>query len=96
MERIDLVAERRETLGKKVRALRRRGLTPANLYGPGRESIPLQLETAALERALGRIRGPCRVWLAVPGEEPAAVVIQEVQRDPRRGHLLHVDFYRPA
>jgi ribosomal protein L25 (general stress protein Ctc) len=40
-------AKIRHTLGKKVRFLRRQGLTPANLYGPKTESIALEAESPA-------------------------------------------------
>ena len=38
-------AERREVLGQHVSRLRRAGVTPANLYGRGHDSLALQLRT---------------------------------------------------
>lgn len=96
MARIELEAQPRQVLGKGVKALRRQGIIPANLYGPGVESLPLQLDAHNLQRALGRIEGPTQVWLKIADQPPARVVIKEVQMDPRRGGLLHVDFFRPS
>ncbi len=40
-KREELKVKTRETLGKKVRFLRRQGFTPTNLYGPTTESIAI-------------------------------------------------------
>ena len=42
MPDLELRAARRAVIGRKVRGLRRAGLLPANLYGPGRNSTALQ------------------------------------------------------
>ncbi|RLC68581.1 MAG: 50S ribosomal protein L25, partial [Chloroflexi bacterium] len=55
MDREELRLSKRDILGKKVRFLRRQGITPANLYGPTIESIPLQAETHVLERLIARV-----------------------------------------
>lgn len=96
MARIELEAQPRQVLGKAVKALRRQGFVPANLYSPGVPSRPLQLDAHALDLALGHIEGPTQVYLTVAGQPPTRVVIKDVQLDPRRGGMLHVDFFRPA
>lgn len=92
MENAQLSAERRQVLGKRVRFLRRQGLLPANLFGHGAESVPLQLPTREVELLLARIEGATFIKLAFDGAEPRPVLIKGIQRDPRRGQLLHVDF----
>ena len=94
MERAELQATTREILGKKVNALRRSGLTPANLYGHGVKSIALQLETPALRKVLSRVGQSSLLSLKVDGATPRLVLIRGVQREPRSGELLHVDFYQ--
>ena len=94
-ERVELVAEGRTVLGKKVRRLRREGWVPAVLYGHGFEPVPLQLHERDLTHSLQEVRGSQIVTLALKGqEEPEMVLLREVQRDSIRGNLLHVDFYR--
>src|SRR5579885_2521101 len=51
---IELKAEPRTVLGKKVKQLRRQGLVPANVYGDGVEPMPIQLDAKALQQALAR------------------------------------------
>ncbi|MBW2109680.1 MAG: 50S ribosomal protein L25, partial [Deltaproteobacteria bacterium] len=44
MEIFDLKASERKSTGKgQARELRRRGMVPAVLYGPGMQSIPLKV-----------------------------------------------------
>ncbi|MBX5490338.1 MAG: 50S ribosomal protein L25 [Chloroflexi bacterium] len=89
----ELRAQRREILGKKVAALRRAGLTPANLYGPGVAPTPLQLPTRELDIVLRRVSPSTFVHLTVDGEPPRRVLVREVQRHPVTDQTLHVDFF---
>jgi len=94
-KREELNAKIRGTLGKKVRFLRRQGLTPANLYGPTTKSIALQVETPLLKRLIARVGINALITLRVDGgSEPRLTMIREVQRDPLTGDLLHVDFFQ--
>ena len=45
MNPIILNTEKREIYGKKLRSLRKKGILPIHVYGPGMESIALQSET---------------------------------------------------
>ena len=95
MEREELKASRREITGKKVRFMRRDGLTPLNLYGPGVESLPLQAETALLKRLLSKVGRNALVSLKVAGEKkPKMVMLRDIQRDPLNDSLLHIDLFQ--
>jgi len=89
----ELKVSTRDTLGKKVRFLRRKGLTPANLYGPNIESIPLQVETTLLKRLIARVGRNALVTLRVDGK-PRVVMIRDIQRNPLTDDLLHVGFFQ--
>ncbi len=95
MEQIELRAASREVLGKKVRFLRRQGITPVHLFGHGVDSMALQCDTAQLKRVLAQA-GHARLiilWLD-KARKPRNAIIREIQREPRTGELLHVDFYQ--
>lgn len=95
VKREELKVKSRDTLGKKVRFLRRQGLTPANLYGPKTESIPLQVETSLLERLIATAGRNAIITLKVDGaKEPRLAMIRDIQRDPLTGALLHVGFFQ--
>ena len=51
-DNVSLSVDPREVTGKKVRALRRSGITPVHLYGGGGPSLTLQAETQALRTAV--------------------------------------------
>jgi large subunit ribosomal protein L25 len=88
-------AKIRHTLGKKVRFLRRQGLTPANLYGPKTESIALEAESPVLERLIARVGRNALINLTVDGgKKPRLVMIRDIQRDPLTDTVLHVDFFQ--
>jgi large subunit ribosomal protein L25 len=82
MEQVELKTNSRDILGKKVKFLRRQGLTPVHLLGHGLKSLSLQCETANLEQSLNSER------------KVRPVLVREIQRDPLTGKLLHVDFYQ--
>lgn len=95
VKREELKVKSRDTLGKKVRFLRRQGLTPANLYGPKTESIPLQVETSLLKRLIATVGRNALITLKVDGaKEPRLVMIRDIQRDPLTDALLHVGFFQ--
>jgi large subunit ribosomal protein L25 len=95
MDKIELKVAKREILGKKVKHLRRQGITPVHLFGHGIESLALQCETGELERVLGQAGQTRLISLKLAKEKkPRTTVVREFDRDWRKGQLLHVDFYQ--
>ncbi len=95
MDKIELSATGRDVLGKKVKSLRREGITPANLYGHNVESTALQINTDELRRTLARAGKSSLVSLKVDGSKrPRMVIFRDVQRHPLTRSLLHVDLYQ--
>jgi large subunit ribosomal protein L25 len=95
MEKLKLKAEKREVLGKKTRFLRRQGVTPTHLFGHGLESLALQCDTPTLQKTIARAGMTRLIALDIEGDkQPHSVFIREIQKEPRSGALLHVDFYQ--
>ena len=95
MDQIELKAVTREILGKKVRFLRRQGITPTHLFGHGVESMALQCDTPQLKRVLAQAGRTRLISLKLDkARNPRNVMIREIQRDPRTGELIHVDLYQ--
>src|SRR4030042_4115878 len=85
----------RQVLGKKVAALRRQGVTPANVYGRKLGSKAVQLETVVLTQLLRSAGRNVIIDLEVEDEgSPRPVMLRGVQRDPVTSKILHVDFYQ--
>ena len=95
MDKIELKVANREILGKKVKHLRRQGITPVHVFGHGIDSLALQCDTRDLERVLGQAGHTKLINLKLSKEKkPRTVVIREFDRDWRKGQLVHVDFYQ--
>ena len=89
---IQLELEPRELTGKKVRRLRRAGIVPVHLYGPGMEPRSLQCQVGRLIRVLAQAGGATPITITIQGEsETHLAFAREIQWDPRRDDLLHVD-----
>ena len=91
---VSLSASPRATTGKgPARQARFRGQVPAVLYGRGRPTQALAVESQALEKALAGIEPESTIIeLAVDGKKTQAL-IREIQRHPIRPDIIHVDFY---
>ncbi len=92
-EAVTLELQPREVLGKKVKQLRRAGIIPVHLYGPGVESQSLQCEQREILRALARSGGTTPIVVTVQGQSGERLTFaREIQWHPVRGDILHVDF----
>jgi large subunit ribosomal protein L25 len=94
MEEIVLNVEPRTVVGKQVKALRREGNVPAVLYSRRGEPVILQANNRELLRVLQRAGGSRLVKLNIAGgKEAPMALVREVQREPIKGSVLHVDFF---
>ena len=95
MKQTELLATTRQILGKKVKLLRRQGITPVHLFGHNVESVALQCDTAQLKHVMAQAGLTSLISLKIDEvKKPRNVVIREVQREPATRELLHVDFYQ--
>jgi large subunit ribosomal protein L25 len=97
MEQRELIVEKRSESGTAAaRRLRRRGLTPAILYGRGMESLPLAVDSKTLRSLMHAGGHNVLLRLRIQGGEgePPTVMIKEMQRDAVTGMTLNVDFQR--
>lgn len=91
MSRATLRAEIREA--GHARALRRDGYVPAVLYGRDEPTVALKVRKTDVDRLLNYHGGHGLLDLDVDGVTKT-VMVREIQRDPVRGDVLHMDFYR--
>lgn len=91
---LTLKAEVRETVGKQVRHLRRRGLIPAVLYGgTNEETVSLQIKERPLAKVLAEAGTYQLISLEVDGNKPQMTLARDIQRDVIKRNYIHVDFY---
>lgn len=96
MEKVMLKAEARNGTGKRIaKDLRKQGLIPANVYRQGKSAINLQVATSDLEEILHTKAGEnviITLKIAGPSSKDKTVLIKEIQREPIKDGILHVDF----
>lgn len=89
-----LAARARDVLGKKVESLRKQGLIPAVMYGPGGESAVIGCVLGEFEKIYRGAGESSLIQLSVDDNAPVNVLIHDVQYDPVVNRPIHIDFYR--
>ncbi len=97
---MELSVHKREILGKQVKALRKQGLIPAELYGHGRENIHLTVPAKEFLRVFKKTGESSVIKIRVESEEEKAkgeelnVLIHDIQKNPLTDEISHIDFYQ--
>lgn len=93
MKRGSVSAEVREGLGTGVaRSLRRSGKLPAVLYGHGEANISLAVDEREFMRLYqAGVEGKL-LDLSIAGKGTKTVLVKDVQVNPVKGNVIHVDF----
>ena len=96
MEQIALRAQVREGAGKEAaKKLRTKGKIPAVVYHRGEKTVSIAVEDRELSRILRAAGGDnvlISLEIADTKKKKRAVLIKEVQHDPVKHTILHVDF----
>ena len=94
---VKFAVEARAERGKGfARRLRARGMAPGVVYGGGREATAIAFDVAAFQRLLETSHGGLNTLIDLEGDTAAAgrtVIAKELQREPIRGEITHVDFF---
>ena len=85
----------REVTGKATKRLRESGIIPANISGHKEESQTVQVEALAFEALRRAHAATSIITLRLSGSgRVQTALVRRVQRDPRSGKILHIDFSR--
>ncbi len=94
VDKISIDAEKREKVGtNKVHDLREQGILPGVIYGQEGESIPIQLNYRAVEKALNR-KGWVYELEFGDNEGHETAKLKDLQWDHLGEKVLHIDFER--
>lgn len=95
IERVKLEVRTRDGVGSKhVRAIREAGDIPGVIYRSG-ESTPIAVNSRALRQAVtgsGGVHALMDVTVD-GGKTPRAAIIKDIQVDPVRDRVVHIDFH---
>ena len=78
MDKLQLSAQPREIIGRKVKQIRAEGLVPIVVYGPTQESVSLQVSSREFERTLHAGGISQLVELVVDGGSTYNVLVREL------------------
>lgn len=89
---IELKAQKREILGRKVKYLRKEGLIPCELYGHGSDNVHLSIPVDTFDIVYKEAGENAIVNVTVDGNSVPAL-IYSVHRHPITREILSVDLY---
>ena len=90
---MELIAQKREIMGKAVKTLRDGGFIPAELYGREFENIHLSIPEKDFNKIFNEAGESTIINLTVGGEK-IPVLINDIFTDPLSNKISHIDFYR--
>lgn len=89
----EISAKTRTDIGRHMNSLRRGGILPAVLYGPGMESLPLAVAKRDFQKILQEAGETSLVAVKIEGGKVYNVLIHDVAKDPMTLEPIHADFY---
>jgi large subunit ribosomal protein L25 len=93
MAEITVVAEAPRPIGSRAAGrMRAAGRIPGVIYGHGLDPLPISVEGRALRAALTTGAGLNALLALQVGSETHLTLAREIQRDPVRSTVIHVDF----
>lgn len=93
MKKVTLKVTKRAVFGKKLKALRREGVLPGNVYGKDIESIAVQLPVKEFQTVYDEVGSSGVVYLDFDGKEHP-VLIHALAYDYVNNQPLHADFFQ--
>src|SRR5258707_6793649 len=94
-QQVELQISPREIVGKAAKRLRKAGIIPANIFGHKEASQTVQVEALAFEALRRTHRSKGILSLRMTGSNNVqTALIRRIERHPRSGNILHIDFFR--
>jgi large subunit ribosomal protein L25 len=90
---MDLAVQTRVIFGKKVKALRKEGLVPAELYGHDLANVHLSVPLKEFNKVF-KLAGKSTVVTLTIDKDKKPAIIHDVVRDALTNEVAHIDFYQ--
>ncbi|TSC66441.1 MAG: Uncharacterized protein CEO21_189 [Microgenomates group bacterium Gr01-1014_80] len=94
MDRLNLQAEERTLLGKKVKNLRRDGKIPGHVFGKGIETEHVSVDGKTFLKTFKEAGETSVIDLKIGTEMVRPVLVRDVSHNPITGLPVHIDFYQ--
>lgn len=92
---MELIAQKREETGKKVKNLRYQGLLPAVIFGKGLESNNITINRNEFIKVYNEAGETTLIDIKIEGNGTEKVLVKDVTYNPVTDELSHVGFYKP-
>lgn len=89
--KLTLEVQKREVTGKKVKQLRKQGIIPANIFGPGFTSTSISIANKDFLNVYKVAHETGIVYINL-GTESVPTLIKNLQKHPLNNNILHIDF----
>ncbi len=93
MEKIQLKTEQRDTQVRTAKAVYRKGMIPAELYGNKIDNMHLSIDQIEFEKVLRKAGESTVIELQLPDGGMRNVLVKDVERHYLTTSPIHVDFY---
>src|SRR3989344_4964663 len=90
---MELVAQKRDVFGRKLSALRKKGVLSGELYGKGLANLHLSVIGKDFNKVLNQ-GGDTGILNLKIGSETRPVLVHKISRHPIKDTILNVDFYQ--
>ena len=90
-DKLTLKVDERDVRGKKVAKLRKEGLTPGVVYGPGMEPVAIQVAEGELKKVVASAGKHTPVHLT--GKTRRIAMIKDADIDPTKNAVRHISFH---
>jgi large subunit ribosomal protein L25 len=90
---LEIIAQKREILGKRLETLLDQGLVPAEIYGQGFENIHLSVPIKEFSKVFKEAGENSIVNVVIEGKT-VPVLIYNVQKNPLNDSFISIDFYK--
>lgn len=94
VKKINLDAKTREKSSASLGDVRKEGFVPGVVYGPEMKPHSLLVKKVDLKKAYEAAGESALVNLKIDDKDPLKVIIKEMQTEPLKNEILHVDFYK--
>ncbi len=97
MSEVSLAVEARESRGKgAARKMRAAGRVPAVVYGGGKDPVAVSLDPSTLDRIIHTHHAGLNALIDLEGDSGVGgrtVMVKDLDRDPLKGRIRHVDLF---
>ncbi|MDP2692556.1 MAG: 50S ribosomal protein L25 [bacterium] len=80
-----------KTKTEKADSIREQGLVPGVLYGPETTPVSFSVDSLVFEKLYDKAGESNLIDLKLDAKEPVKVLVQDIQKDPVKGNITHID-----